>query len=232
MATDHTPSSSLTFNPPLKPVIINLVGEPESGKSTAIKALMHYYAKKKYFKFGICITGSAWNGDFDFLPKKAVWEGYDEDRFKAYIDVLEKRAIALHKQKKTLPPSFIILDDLLGEVDNSPWFRSLLYRFRQYKLTIFFSAQYAPDSKGSCTAMRACTNIAFMFPSTMKNQVEAMFRAWGGYFDNEEEFKRALIQVERRQYACLLFQKGMKEKKKAYMSFKVNPPPENFKIKF
>ena len=60
---------------------------------------MHYYAQKGYFKFGICLTGSKHlNKDFDFLPDAAVWEDYDEDRLKQYLEVLEQRAMELKKK--------------------------------------------------------------------------------------------------------------------------------------
>ena len=221
----------MSFLPPLEPTVMSFIGEPKSGKSTLIKACMHYYAKKKYFRFGLCISGSSWNGDYDFLPQVALWDKWDEQRFKEYIDRLEARARELKKQNKKLPPSFVIFDDLLGQLANSDWVKSFFSRYRQYNITCLLANQYAGESKGCSTLLRSVTEIAFMFPSMMQNQLDAMKGAWGGYFKTDAEFKSAMIDVKKRKYACMVYQKSGNSKKECYMSFLVTPAPD-FKMKF
>lgn len=225
----------LQFVPPTEAVIIALIGEPKSGKSTLIKSLMKYYNDINYFKFGLVITGTKFNGDFDFVeesPALQVWDKYDEERLKKYFSVLEKRANKLHEagKGKKLPPSFLILDDLLGSIDNSPWLKNTLTRFRHYNVTIMLAAQYAAEAKGCGTLFKSVTNLAFMFPSHNANQVEAMHRAWGGWYKKENDFRQAMIQVQQVDYACLLFQKDKKSIDQAYMQFKCSPAPDKFKM--
>jgi hypothetical protein len=221
----------MSFILPLEPVVMAFIGEPRSGKSVAIKACMNYWNKKRYFKFGICISGSSWNGDYDFLPSKALWDKWDEERFKQYIEALEQQAHKLHEKGKKLKPSFVILDDLLGQIANSDFFKSFLARFRQWNITLLLAAQYAAESKGCGTMLRSVCDISFMFPSMMFNQVNAMKNAWGGWYKSFDEFQAALVAVKQRDHACLLFQKKMKTKEEAYISLLVKPAPE-FKMKF
>ena len=178
---DDTVDESADFTPPLEASVMAFIGEPKSGKSTLIKSIMNFYNKKKYFQFGLCISGNSWNGDYDFLPSKSVWSKWDEERLKEYLDVLEQRAHLLHKKGKKLPPSFLILDDLLGQIANSDFFKSFLARFRHYNMTVMIAAQYAAEAKGCSTLFRSVCDIAFMFPTLMFNQLEAMKNAWGGY---------------------------------------------------
>lgn len=208
------------FKPPFEAVVMAFIGEPRSGKSTLMKKIMHYYDLHKYFHFGLVISGSAFNGDYDFLPTKCVWDKWDEERLKAYIQVLEDRASSMHKAKKgdKLPASFLILDDLLGQINNSDWFKSFLARYRQYNITVMIAAQYAAEAKGCSTLFRSVCDLAFMFPSMMHNSLEAMKNAWGGYYASLAEFKDAMVQVKTRKHACLLYQKSMNCKEDAYKS--------------
>ncbi len=222
-----------SFVPPMEPCIMAFVGEPKSGKSTLIKSLMHYYAKAKYFQFGLVISGSKWNGDFDFIKNEnAVWDGYDEDRFKKYFESLKARAEELHKEGKKMPPSFIILDDLLGQLTISDWLRSMLARFRHFGVTLMLGVQYANDAKGCGSLFKSITNLAFMFPTIQNRGVVGMFDSWGGYYKNSEEFKQVLIKVSHTEHACLLFQKSEKSKEAAYLQLKCTPAPDNFALTF
>ena len=232
MSQPNDAIESCNFTPPLEPTVMVFVGEPKLGKITLIKAIMQYYTKKKYFKFGLCMTGSMWNKDYDFLPKKAVWDGWDEERFKNYIGVLEERASKLADTDKKLPPSFIILDDLLGKMSASECFKSFLSRFRHYNITVLLAVQYVSDAKACSTVLRAVCELAFMFPSIMDNQIDAMHRSWGGYYKNSEEFKQAIIMVKKRPYACLLFQKKYNSKETAYKSFLCKPALKDYKVNF
>ena len=221
----------VSFTPPLEATVMAFIGEPRSGKSTLIKAIMNFYNKKKYFRYGLCISGSSWNGDYDFLPSKSLWDKWDEDRLKEYIGVLETRAHLLKKKGKKLPPSFLILDDLLGQINNSDYFKSFLSRFRQYNITVMIAAQYAAEAKGCSTLFRSVCDIAFMFPTLNLNQLEAMKNAWGGYYKNVEEFKQVMIGVKVKKHACLLFQKKMNSIRTAYKSFLCQQAPD-FKMNF
>lgn len=229
---------SAAFTPPMEPAVLCFIGEPRSGKSTLIKSLLHHWAKSGVFKYGLVITGSKFNGDFDFIKNKdgeendvAVWDGWDEERFNKYTKTLEKRAETLKKKGKKLPRSFLILDDLLAQITGDA-FKSFLSRFRHYQITVLLATQYAAEGKSCSTLLRSITDCAFMFPSMMHNQVDAMFRAWGGYFKNPDELREALMKVKKEDHACLLYQKDKKVKEEAYLRFKCTPAPDDFAISF
>jgi ABC-type dipeptide/oligopeptide/nickel transport system ATPase component len=208
------------------------VGEPRSGKSTLIKAVMQYYAKKKYFQFGICITGSKDNGDYTFLPDKAVWDNWNEDRFKEYIGVLDARKAVLNKKNKKLPPSFIIFDDLIGLLKTSDFYKSFLSRFRHYNVTVLLATQYTADAQTCSTLLRSVCDIAFMFPSMMENQLISMHKAWGMYYKKFHLFQDVMIKVKERKFACLLYQKKFNSIETCYKSFLCKPAAEDFKMNF
>lgn len=223
----------MSFRPPMEPCVMAFIGEPKSGKSTLIKSLMRYYARAKYFKFGLVITGSKWNGDFDFVKNEhAVWDGYDEERFKKYFEKLKSRAEALKEKGKKMPHSFIILDDLLGQLATSDWLQSILARFRHFGVTLMIAAQYANSTKGCSSLFKSLTDVAYMFPTIAHRGVVGMFDSWGGYYKNPEEFKQVLMKVKQTDHACLLFQKSKKSKEEAYLQFKCTPAPENFALNF
>lgn len=223
-----------SFTPPLEAVCMAFIGEPRSGKSTLIKKVMQYYATRKYFHFGLVISGSAWNGDYDFLPSKSVWSEWNEDKLKHYLSILEERAHMLHKKKKggKLPPSFLVLDDLLGQINNSDFFKSFLSRYRQYNITVMIAAQYAAEAKGCSTLFRSVCDVAFLFPTLMHNSLEAMFKAFGGYYKSLDEFKEVMKEVKSRPHACLVFQKKKTSRETAYISLLCDPAPKSFKMKF
>lgn len=227
-------TDSTKFIPPTdEPKIMALIGEPHSGKSVLLKSIMHYYAKRKYFKYGIVITGSKFNGDYDgWLPESAVWDGYDEERLKQYLKVLEDRATQLKKTGQKLPNSFIILDDLCGQLSKSDWFTTFITRFRHYGITLMIASQYPSDAKSFCTMLRSFTDIAFMFPNLQSHYIKGFYLAWGGYFDNIEEMKNTLAQVKQTRYASLLFRKQFSSKETAYLQYLAKPVTEDFRMVF
>src|SRR4051794_25075941 len=119
---------------PSTPEIIALFGRPASGKSHAIKALIYTMAKKGKMKFGLCICPTAFTGDYAYLPKKYVWDEYDEGKLEKYVEWLRNKRKKLGDK---MPPNFVILDDLLGRIDwNSKFWSSWIATFRHTNTTI------------------------------------------------------------------------------------------------
>lgn len=220
-----------TFSPPLEASVMVFVGMPRAGKSVLVKSIMHYYDQQHYFAYGICISGSAFNGDYDYLPSKALWAGWDEERLKQYIKVLELRAYELKKQKKKLPPSFIIFDDLLGELSNSNFVRNLFSIFRHYNLTLM-SCMQTPTGQHCSTVFRSLVDYAFMFPSSMQSVCDALQASWGPHFKNGNEMKDVLMEIKKTKYTCLLYRKDFNTKEACNRSFRCTPAPDKFKMKF
>lgn len=229
-----TIKKELGFVPPLEPQIYCLIGEPKSGKSTLIKSLLYYYAQAGYMKWVTVISGSLFNSDFDFIEnKKCLWDGYDEERFRKYFETLQHRANELKKEGKKLPKSILILDDLLGELaSNADFFKSVIVRFRHFGVTVIIASQYCADARACSTVLRSCTNIACLWPSIQHNQIESMWRSFGGYYKKLNDFSDVLKEIKKDKYACLLYQKEKDTPEEAYIKFRATPAPADFTLKF
>lgn len=215
-----------------------LTGVPASGKSYMMRYLMYLYGKERYFKGGgLVFSPSAYNGDYDFLPEKALKDKFDPDYLAAYIDNL-KRKVREGKEKHgrdwKLPHNFLILDDCLGTLNNNSEMMSQLFScHRQHSTSIFILNQYLAANRNVSTLMRNVTNYSMMWPQTLKNSIDAMYNAFGQMFDNLEEFKNALNQCRRNKYSCLLYINSVEIESKddAYRIIKAGQFPE-FRLLF
>ena len=43
------------------------------------------------WKFGLAFLGSAYTHDYDYLPKKAIVQGYKEDVLEKWMEILAKK---------------------------------------------------------------------------------------------------------------------------------------------
>jgi uridine kinase len=68
-----------------RPSIILLVGRPASGKTTALKAIIHQLVKMKKPSFGRFYVSTKFSGDFDFAPDGDIFEDYTQDHLEQYV---------------------------------------------------------------------------------------------------------------------------------------------------
>ena len=68
-----------------RPSIILLVGRPASGKTIALKAIIHQIVKMKNPLFGRFYVSTKWSGDFDFAPDEDVFEDYSQIHLEKYV---------------------------------------------------------------------------------------------------------------------------------------------------
>ena len=68
-----------------RPSIILLVGRPASGKTTALKAIIHQIVKMKKPSFGRFYVSTKWSLDFTFVPDDNVFEDYTQDHLEQYV---------------------------------------------------------------------------------------------------------------------------------------------------
>src|SRR5437879_3146618 len=108
-----------------KPSLTLIVGGCESGKTFLTNYLMNQCCKKKLFQFGIIFSLSATNNtNWDMFPTQYIYEGYQEDILKKYIKKLNDWK--QNNNKKPAPPNFVIFDDIMGSLRNTPFFESFL----------------------------------------------------------------------------------------------------------
>ena len=68
-----------------RPSIILLVGRPASGKTTALKAIIHQIVKMKHPSFGRFYVSTKFSGDFEFAPDEDVCEDYSQEHLEEYV---------------------------------------------------------------------------------------------------------------------------------------------------
>jgi len=218
-----------------------LTGTPASGKSYLCRYIFYRLSMRKnpMFKFGLVISQSAYNGDYDFLPERAVRDKYDPAYLNAYIESLKvkvKEGKEKHGRQWKFPHNFLVLDDCLGMLSKSSKefnFENFVACHRQTSTSIFILNQYLNASRNVSTLLKNCTNYAFMFPQSLKNSIEAMYNAYGQMFENMEEFRAALDACRERKYSCLVFKNNNEATtaSQAYCTIKAGEMPE-FKIQF
>ena len=235
-ATPSTPSGGLIL--PRDPNILLFIGKPKSGKSHAIKSIMYNYAKMKHFKFGYVFVSTKYNHEYDYLPDKWVGDKYSDKNLEKYIKYLEN----MMSQVGSMPPNFLILDDLLGRINfYSPEVVHFLSTFRHTKTTVFLTSQYL-GARGSSTALREYANYVFIWRSTSGASVNLLYSSFGQFsnanqrkqFENINDFVKLLLEAtdldkEEAKYRCLLLINTVGSLP-SFHFWKAIPAPEGFKI--
>ena len=68
-----------------RPSIILLIGRPASGKTTALKAIIHQIVKMKKPSFGRFCVSTKYSGDFNFATDENVFEDYTQAHLEEYV---------------------------------------------------------------------------------------------------------------------------------------------------
>jgi len=213
------------------PGLILFVGKSKSGKTYLLQYLLQFYTTtKKIFNFGLVLTGSPYNHEYNFLPNHAVRE-YDEVILTGYINELKKRKDAAAGGK--LPASFLVLDDCLGLVTQSSAWKNLISTYRHLNITLFLSVQYLRN-EASSTLVREQTSILFAFKSTNINTIKALYEYYGSdIFSKLDEFKKRYSCATDEKHTCMIYiaDDQMQTSDKNLLSFKA-PEFRPIKLKF
>jgi len=124
----------------------------------------------------------------------------------------------------------VILDDCLGLIKETEWFNNWISTFRHTNTTIFITSQYLASRQSINTLLRSCTNFAMMWPSISKNNLQAMYNAYGGVFDSDAEFKAELLKCKNDKHSCLVYKSMQPSKAETYCSIKAQEIPKDFKM--
>lgn len=183
------------------PRVVLLIGKPRSGKTNTIKYwLLKNTVKKKVFKQGLVFTGSKFNNDYDYLPDKLVYEGYQPDVLDNYLDVLEQTK----KETGKIEPSFIVFEDLVGILSKfDGHFINFTTKHRHYGITILLAVQYL--NMGANTTLREITSHALMFKSTGFNTIESLWKNFGQKFDKFNDWKEFFAEHTKEPFTGLLY---------------------------
>ena len=166
-----------------RPSIILLVGRPASGKTTALKAIIHQIVKMKKPYFGRFYVSTKFSGDFEFVSDEDVFENYTQEHLEEYV--LKIKAWEKKNSKKKVPQNLLVIDDALGQINwCSKFWRNLISTHRHWGMSILVATQsLSAGGHGSSTLLRNCVDMAILYHSSFINTQKAIYilHLGGGY---------------------------------------------------
>lgn len=169
------------------PSLILIFGGMRLGKSHLIRYLMYNLRKK--FDYGIVFCNTCFeDSSFDYVPTELVYPEYSSE---ALENLMKIQANLVEKGVKK--NAYVIFDDALFDDQfkcNS--LKKLTTQLRHYNITLIMSSQYA-----NCIPQRMKANSmhTFIFHTDNKNNLEALYNAFGQlFFDSYNDFKKYLLE--------------------------------------
>ena len=202
------------------PSCLLFVGKPNKGKSNCIRYLITKNSLDKFkgsakFQFGIVFTRTKFNHDYDFLPDEYVFEGYDENVLRQYLEGIQQHVADGNKP----PANFVVFDDLIGLLSkNDPFLTNFLGTMRHTSTYIFLAAQHLKTS-ASTTFREVCTH-AIIFNSKTYNTIQSLFENFGGLFPDVNSFRDTLQDITKEPYTAMLYLQDEDDVNKNYLSYK------------
>ena len=158
----------------------------------------------------------------DDICDEYVYDGYQEGVLRKYIENLQKWR---EKNNKPPPKNFVIFDDLVGLLDSRDNYINHLHTVGRHTSTVFIhNIQYI---KSISPTIREQVELVYMFRSTTKNTMEALYENFGQLFDKYVEFKNFFLGAIK-QYQALLYIQNQDDNN--YMIYKA-PDMSNIKKK-
>lgn len=208
------------------PQICVCIGKPKRGKTytTFWMILKHTVdPRSKIFKYGIVFSQTAnFNHDYDYIPEKYIYEGYNPEILQQYLDGIKKQ--------KHIQPSFIIFDDIQGLLNSQdPVLNSLIACHRHYKISLFFNFQAITGHHASFPLLRDCATIAIVFNAKGERTLRALYENFGQLFDDFQSFKKYFLDLTSEQFVAMLYLQDVDNIEDNYLYFKCPPNMNKFK---
>ena len=202
------------------PACLLFCGMPRRGKSNCIRYLIQKNSLDNFsgsakFQFGIVFVRSKFSHDYDFLPDEYVFDGYDENVLRQYLDGIAKH---IEETGKSVP-NFVVFDDLIGLLSkNDPFLTNFLGLHRKYGTTIFLATQHLKT--GASTTLREVCTHAFIFNSKTYNTIQSLFENFGGLFPDVNSFRETLLDVTKEPHTAMLYLQDEDDVNKNYLKYK------------
>jgi hypothetical protein len=202
------------------PACILLVGKPKRGKTNSIRFIIQKHSLDKFkgsakFQMGIVFTRTKFNQDYSFLPDETVFNGYDEDILRKYLETLENHI----SEGNEAPANFVIFDDLIGLLSkNDPFLTNFLGTHRHTNTTIFLATQHLKT--GASTTLREVCTHAIIFNSKTWNTITSLYENFGTLFPKLEQFKHTMQDITKEQYTAMLYLSDEDNIANNYLQFK------------
>jgi hypothetical protein len=153
----------------------------------------------------------------------------NEKRFRKFVRKLKRAKKALVKldkadplpngEERKLPPSFILLDDFVGDINmDSQLMKGVISHSRHWNTSVFILVQ---DAVGSLTTfVRKNTRFAVMFYAIDEGFRKALHKSFGGRCANFTQFDAILREATSEQYGALLYRRDAPDGGPHYFRFK------------
>lgn len=193
------------------PCMIVIAGKSKRGKSYLIKYIITMLGIQKKFKFGLVFVKTKFNGGYDYFDSNKVIEGYNERLLRNYLNTLkeygEKNPVTpeqkLRGVRTNIPPSLIVFDDIIGNVDlNSGIMSQFLTTYRHYNITVICAVQYIFKIP---PVFREQVDIAVMFEQSTEKSIKALYESYGQHFETFKKWKDFLMEYTNKPFHCLIF---------------------------
>lgn len=209
------------------PAIFLFASAPRGGKSFFIRYLIYGLSKIGRFNHGLVFCPTAFNGDYDFMPKNYIETRWNPERLEKFMDKQEK---LVEEMGDNAPEAFVILDDCLGTANfNDKIFLKLLSSYRHFKISVFIGTQNIYRVSTTC---RECAKYVFIFKQSTKRSFEALFDTYGqSGFENLAEFKKKLNDNTKDRHVLMYDLDAPNEIDKKFVRVKAKAVPK-FKLQF
>lgn len=172
------------------------------------------------------MSGTAFNGDYNFIPKSALFSEYDSDRLQKFMD---QQAELVEEMGDDAPEAFLILDDVLGVANFADKvFTRLMSCYRHYRISVFLASQYIYKIP---PLIRECAKYVFIFKQTTKRSFEALYETYGYLFEKLDDFKEEIIKKTENYNVLMYDLDAPNVKNKKFVQVKAQKTPK-FRLEF
>ena len=177
------------------------VGSSESGKSFLLRSFLTSLLLARKVKFGIVFTTTKFNSGYDWLPDRFVYTEFSQEVLHEYLRIL----VAIKQQHGQLPPSFIVLDDIINSINQSAkWWNEFLATYRHYNITLFVTTQHV---NRAMPLLREQASYAYIFRLHTIKAIQATYDSYGQLFPRMKEWQAFLSKHTAKDYTCVVVKK-------------------------
>lgn len=216
--------------------LILSVGKSRQGKSYLVRYLLYngltnslQIDPTRLFKFGVVFCGSRnMNSDYSsFLPENCIHD-YSDESLQKYVQMLTKQKEKLKSEGKEdqMPASFIVFDDILGQLTRSKYTTSFFSLYRHLNITVFLNSQYLA-SDASSTLVRQQTTVGFFFKCSNAKGVKLIHEWFGNASQLDyKDFNRKFNAITKIPFNAMVYIDHENRPSFNYLAFEA---PEGFK---
>lgn len=167
-----------------KPFFMIINGKSGSGKSNLLRYIMRELTIHNKFDYGVVFSNTAWEGSFNYVPEKYIFEDFNEDVIKNILK-LQKQLMSKNVNKRV----FIILDDCCSENEfQSSIMKKLAIQARHYGVTTLITTQHCNLVP---VVLRCNSNYNCFFNIGLgTREMRGVYEAYGQKFKSYDDFKK------------------------------------------